>query len=160
MRPYTGTLDSVGNTKTRPGTKRFQEWMVFCFQMRNLGLFADRTVRGSAGLSVHKTGRAADLGGTADQVRQAIAFLYDRRNFLEIEAIHDYRGLWIPSKGFGAAYRCNRDTGGLLSGWKVYEKNTIGPGGLWVHYEVSPRIAQEPTLVDDLFTRILENRAD
>lgn len=160
MRPYTGTLDAAGNNSARPGTQRFQEWMAFCFGMKNLGIYANRNVRGGSGLSVHKTGRAADLGGTKAQVVQAIAFLYERREQLEIEAIHDYKGSWIPAKGFGASYRCNRDTGGLFSGWKIYDKNTIGPGGSWVHYELSPRLAGQPTLVDELFTKILENRPD
>lgn len=131
--------------------------MVFLFGLKNLGTYASRPVRnGSTNppLSVHATGRAGDLGGTRDQVRQAIEFLYTHRDALEIEAIHDYVGAWIPTRGFGAAYRCNRDRGGLLSGWTVYQRNTIGKGGLWTHYELSPAMAADPKRVEAAFTRI------
>jgi hypothetical protein len=133
--------------------------MVFLFGMKSLGMYANRPVRGGTGLSVHATGRAADLGGNPDQIRRAIDFLYAFRELLEVEAIHDYQGHWIPTRGFGAAYRCNRDTGGKLSGWRVYSKPTIGKGGPWTHYEISPTMASSADRVDATFTAILENIA-
>lgn len=156
MRSYTGNTDPA--TGARPGTRKFQDLMVYLFGMQNLGIYANRPVRNgskTAPLSVHATGRACDLGGTSDQVRKAIDFLYQHRDQLEVEAIHDYRGVWIPTKGFGAAYRCNRDRGGLLAGWTVYQKNTIGAGGSWVHYEISPAMAADPKRVETAFTKIL-----
>lgn len=156
MRPYTGNTDPA--TRARPGTKKMQDLMVYLFGMENLGIYASRQVRNgspTAPLSVHATGRAADLGGTREQVKRAIDFLYTHRNALEIEAIHDYVGAWIPTRGFGAAYRCSRDRGGLLSGWTVYQRNTIGRGGLWTHYEISPAMAADPKRVEAAFTRIL-----
>jgi hypothetical protein len=133
--------------------------MVFLFGMKSLGMFANRPVRGGTALSVHATGRAADLGGTLEQIKRAIDFLYAFRDRLEVEAIHDYQGHWIPTRGFGAAYRCNRDRGGKQSGWLVYSKPTIGTGGQWTHYEISPTMAGSPDRVDATFTAILDDIA-
>lgn len=158
MRPYTGNTDP--STGTRPGTKRFQDLLCFLFGMRNLGIYSNRTVRGSGlanpPLSVHATGRAMDTGGTEKQCNELINFLYQYRDRLLIEEIHDYRNVWIPGNGFGAGYRCNRDDGGLLAGWRVYTKNTIGAGGLWVHSEIAPEMADDPAKVDAVFTEILD----
>lgn len=133
--------------------------MIFLFGMKSLGMYANRQVRGGSGLSVHATGRAADLGGTLDQIKRAIDFLYAFRDLLEVEAIHDYQGHWIATRGHGAAYRCNRDKGGKHSGWIVYAKPTIGKGGPWTHYEISPSMASSPDRVDKVFTAILDNIA-
>jgi hypothetical protein len=134
--------------------------MVFLFNMKSLGIYANRNVRGGTGLSVHATGRAADLGGTPDQIRRAIDFLYFFRDKLEVEAIHDYQGYWIATRGFGAAYRCNRDSGGKQSGWRVYSQPSIGKGGQWTHYEISPTMAGSPDRVDKVFTEILDKIAE
>jgi hypothetical protein len=43
-----------------------------------------------------------------------------------------------------------------LAGWRVYDKPTIGsPGGNWVHYEISPDMADDPDAVTKAFTDIL-----
>lgn len=157
-RPYTGIKDAPAQG-ARPGTKHFQALMVFLFGMKSLGIYANRPVRGGTGLSVHATGRACDLGGTPKQIKEAIDFLYAFRHELEIEAIHDYQGHWITTRGFGAAYRCNRDHGGKLSGWRIYAKPTIGAGGPWTHYEISPTMAASPDKVDAAFTAILDRIA-
>jgi len=154
MRPYTGNSDPT--SRTRPGTKRFQDWLCFLFQMRNLGIYANRPVRGGNGLSVHATWRAMDTGGTPQQCKDLINFLNSYRDRLLIEEIHDYKNVWIPGKGFGAGYRCSRDNGGIFSGWKVYEKNTIGAGGNWVHLEIAPEMADDASKVDATFTAILD----
>jgi hypothetical protein len=150
-RKYTGNTDP--HPKARPGTRQFQALMVFLFDMKNLGIYANRPVRGAKGLSVHATGRACDLGGTPKQCKEATALLNDFRYDLGIEAIHDYRGNYIQTKGFGAAYRCDRDA------WRVYDKNTIGPGGNWVHYEITPELADNPAKVDAAFTKVLDKIA-
>ena len=147
-RKYTGNKDP--HPKARPGTKRFQDLMIFFFGMKNLGIWVNRPVRGGKGLSVHATGRACDLGGTPKQCKEATAFLYDFRYDLGIEEIHDYVGNYAPTKGFGAGYRCDRDA------WRVYDKNTIGRGGNWVHYEISPELADNPAKVDAAFKKVLD----
>ena len=153
MRPYTGTKDAVASG-ARAGTKQFQALMVYLFQMRSLGIFANRPVRGGSSLSVHATGRACDLGGSDDKIIRAINFLVDFADELGVECINDYRNVWIPGE-YGASYRCSRDNGGLLAGWRVYDRPTIGAGGNWVHYEISPDMADDPDAVTAAFTDIL-----
>lgn len=124
--------------------------MVFLFEMRNFGIYANRPVRGSSRLSVHATGRACDLGGNDEQIVRAINFLVDFADRLEIEAVHDYANRVMPGE-FGAAWRCNRNA------WKVYDKPTIGsPKATWVHYEISPAMADDPSRVDEAFKEILD----
>jgi hypothetical protein len=145
-RPYTGATDPA--KAARPGTIRFQDYMTFLFQMRNLGIYANRPVRGGSGLSVHATGRACDLGGGDRQIVAAIRFLEAHADELQIEEIHDYGNRYKPGK-FGAGWRCDRHD------WKVYDKPTIGsPGAAWVHYEISPDMADHPDAVDAAFKRI------
>jgi hypothetical protein len=147
-RPYTGTKDGVARG-ARAGTKQFQALMVYLFQMRSLGIYANRSVRGSSSLSVHATGRAADLGGSDEKIIRAINFLVDFADDLGVEAVHDYGNRVKPGK-FGAAWKCDRD------GWKVYTAPTIGsPGAKWVHYEISPAMADDPDAVNAAFTDVL-----
>ena len=156
-RPYTGNTDANGVTGARAGTKAFQDLMVYLFGMKNLGIYANRTVRGSSSktppLSVHATGRACDLGGTPDKCKAATDFLFNFRDRLGIEEIPDYKGHYMATKGFGAGYRCDRDA------WKVYDKNMIGAGGDLVHYEISPQMADDPNKVGQVFNEILSEIA-
>jgi hypothetical protein len=145
-RPYTGNTDPA--TGARPGTIRFQDYMKFLFQMKNLGIYANRPVRGGSSLSVHATGRACDLGGGDGQIVKAIEFLERHADQLGVEEIHDYGNRYKPGK-FGAGWRCDRNA------WRVYDKPTIGsPGAAWVHYEISPEMADNPDLVDVAFRKV------
>lgn len=149
-RPYTGNIDPA--TGARPGTIRFQEYMKFLFQMKNLGIYANRPVRGGSSLSVHATGRACDLGGGGNQIVAAIQFLERHADALGVEEIHDYGNRYKPGN-FGAGWRCDRNA------WRIYDKPTIGsPGAAWVHYEISPDMADNPTKVDAAFKAILETK--
>ena len=147
-RPYTGNKDQADGP--RPGTVRFMDWLVFLFGGASRGIYARRPVRGGTSMSVHGTGRALDYGGSSEQIRKAIDWTYANRDLFQVEEIHDYLGLWIPTKGFGAGYRCSRDSGGLFSGWKIYTKPTIGTGGRWTHIELAPEVANSAELVDEL----------
>ena len=73
-----------------------------------------------------------------------IAFLERHADLLEIEAIHDYlfdidgNG---PAVGYGRGWRVGR-------GWKTWTaRDNGGPGGLWVHWEISSRLADDAKLV-------------
>lgn len=158
-RPYTGTTDAPHPSK-REGTVAVYDWLKFLFGLKGLGVFVDRDVRGKPGVkSVHATYRAMDLGGDPATLKKTIEWVYNNRQALGIEEIHDYAGNFIPNpKGFGAGYRCDRDKGGMLAGWKVYDKNTIGsPGATWTHIEVSPAIADSTKAqIDAIFKDILE----
>jgi len=149
-RPYTGNSDPAAGA--RPGTVRFQDYMKFLFQMKNLGIYANRPVRGGSSLSVHATGRACDLGGGNGQIVAAITFLEAHADQLGVEEIHDYGNRYKPGK-HGAGWRCDRNA------WKIYDKPTIGsPGAAWVHYEISPDMADNPAKVDAAFKAILETK--
>ena len=150
-RPYTGNTDPAPGA--RPGTIRFQDYMKFLFQMKNLGIYSNRPVRSNqpnAPLSVHATGRAADLGGGPNQIVAAIAFLERHAEQLGVEEIHDYGNRYKPGQ-HGAGWRCDRNA------WKIYDKPTIGsPGAAWVHYEIAPDMADDPAKVDAAFKKIIE----
>lgn len=146
-RPYTGNTDPAAGA--RPGTIRFQDYMRFLFQMKNLGIYANRAIRGGQALSVHATGRACDLGGGPNQIIAAITFLERHADELGVEEIHDY-GNRVQQGQHGAGWRCDRHA------WKIYDKPTIGsPGAQWVHYEISPAMADNPSAVDTAFKAIL-----
>jgi len=153
VRKYTGNTDAVHSTK-REGTQVMAEYLIYFFGLKNLGIFADRAVRGSTNpnppKSVHATWRACDLGGTPDKLKNAIGFLYDHRDILCVEEIHDYSSAYKANpKGWGAGYRCDRDA------WKVYDVSTIGSkGGQWVHYEIAPAMADDPDAVRKAFATI------
>jgi len=152
-RPYTGNRDLA--TGARPGTVRFMDYILFFNPgARNLGIWANRTVRGGQSRSVHQTGRALDIGADRPQLAQIIEGIYRHRDLFLVEEIHDYIGAWIPTEGFGAGYRCDRDTGGLFSGWRIYTKNTIGRGGSWTHVELAPDMANSAERVDQAFTEL------
>jgi len=143
-RPYLGAADVA--TGPKPGTIRFQDYLRFLFQMKSLGIYANRPARGSNQPSVHRTGRAADIGGGPNQLTACLRFL-DQHCRLALQEIHDYLNLYQPGK-HGAGWRCDRDA------WRSYDKPTLGPGGQWIHYELEPDYANNPQLVDALFQRI------
>ena len=157
-RPYTGNTD--GNHPTeRPGTKRFVEFMEYLFNLKLLGIYANRTMRGSANLSVHATWRAVDQTGkgtakqNAESRKAAVEFLFAHRDILGVEEIHAYDGVGCPIPNltkYGGGYRCDRDA------WKAYtpQKNAGTPSGSWFHYEISPTMADSADLVEKAFAKI------
>lgn len=157
-RPYTGTKDAV-HRAPRAGTKGVYDWLRYLFSLSGLGLFADRDIRDKTGKkSVHATWRAMDLGGSPAQLKKAIEWVYANRGILGIEAIHDYAGNFVPNpRGHGSAYKCDRDNGGLLGGWKVYSVPTLGSkGATWIHIEISPAMADKTRAdIDALFTDLV-----
>lgn len=151
-RPYTGIKDGPAKAAT-PHIKAL---------VRNLsqkypalwdnGTWGIRNKRDKNTLSVHATGRAADVswrhmgdgrgipkGGRAQAV-EAMDFLFKYRDELGIEMIIDY----FP-KPFGRAYRCDRDS------WMTYEKSTVSgaPGGDWFHVEVDGK--KTPAQITKIF---------
>ena len=143
-RTYTGTKDGIAPGK-RPGTEELQRLLCKNFDAKSLGTFVVRNMRGKSALSVHATGRAGD---TMPKSRKAalkmIDFLERHADLLEIEEIHDY--LYDidgdgPAAGYGRGWRVGR-------GWKTWTaRDNGGPGGLWVHWELSPRHSDDAKLV-------------
>ena len=157
-RNYTGNTDG-NHPAERPGTKRFVEYMEFLFDLKSLGIYANRNMRGSGNLSVHATWRAVDLTGkgtpkqNADSRKAAVEFLFAHRDILGIEEIHAYDGVGCPIPNlteYGAGYRCDRDA------WKAWtpQKNGGTPMAGWFHAELAPNMADSQTAVEKAFATI------
>ena len=107
---------------------------------------AVRMTHTPTGLSVHATGRAADIG-YKDKATAALwaNWLVTNYEVLGIEEVHDYAG--TTKKGcekWGRGWRCNRDG---KPGWKDWTETANGGsgGGLWLHVELTPAMADNPT---------------
>lgn len=143
-RTYTGTKDGTASGK-REGTELFQRLLCKRFEAKNLGTLVVRNIRGKPALSVHATGRAGDtMPKTRRDALAIIEWLETNADLFEVEEIHDYlfdidgNG---PAVGYGRGWRVGR-------GWKTWtSRDNGGPGGLWVHWELSPRMADNPKLV-------------
>lgn len=152
-RPYTGNSDG-NHPAPRAGTKRFVEFVEYLFGVKNIGIYANRPMRGSSLLSVHATWRAVDLSGTREQRKALVEFLFANRDDLNIEEIHAYDGVGAAIKAdkWGAGYRCDRDA------WRNWTATRNGgtPGAQWTHIEISPIMADSPKLVEEAFARIFK----
>ena len=155
-KPYTGNSDGAA-AGPRAG---MDEWIRQAIKYGagaffNNGSWGVRDMKGSPGsLSVHATGRAVDLSyrktdkhPTANR-KGAVAFLNivtANANALGLECVLDY----FPQK-FGRGWQCTRQA------WSKYSKQTIhgAPGGDWLHVEITPAMADNPTLVKQAFQRV------
>ena len=146
-RPYTG-FDKVG-TETHPAAKRLADLLAKRYGMNYMGGLSVRVMRSAPAdiqklpptdpkckpyMSVHASGRAVDTGLSDKKKLQEIAdFLVDNADEFFLEEVHNYSfGEW------GRGYRCSRAD--KAEGWKTWTATDNGgtPGGLWIHYEVSP----------------------
>lgn len=122
---------------TDPVTKKFYDLCKRRWKFTNLGMYANRQMRGSKNLSVHATGFAVDMGYPKTRAGRATAkqawdWLIQYSEELRICEIHDYAyGEW------GRGYRCSR--GPHNEGVKIFTAtdNAGTPGGAWLHVEVS-----------------------
>ena len=149
--PYTGNSDPSDGP--RPGTIKFGEIMASRWKFTNLGIWANRPMRGSTRLSVHATGRAIDLGydpKRAALIGQICLWLEANHVALGIEEIHDYSGTSkAGTEKWGRGFRCNRNG---VPGWKDWTETDNGgtPGGKWIHIELGPSphgFADDPKLL-------------
>ena len=149
--PYTGNSDPADGP--RPGTIKFGEIMASRWKFTNLGIWANRPMRGSTRLSVHATGRAIDLGydpKRAALIGQICLWLEANHVALGIEEIHDYSGTSkAGTEKWGRGFRCNRNG---VPGWKDWTETDNGgtPGGKWIHIELGPSphgFADDPKLL-------------
>jgi hypothetical protein len=157
-RPYTGNKDGAAKG-LRPGMKVFIDEVIKLSNgaLWNNGDWGVRPMRGKEELSVHATGRAADLSyrhmppkkgiknGRVEAVR-VLKILQANADLLGIEAMFDY----FP-KPWGRAWMCSRDA------WSKYTKETIhgAPGGDWIHLEVSPEMADDPKKMREAFQKLV-----
>ena len=155
-RKYTGTTDGISDGR-RGGLEAMQKTLMYLFDAKNLGTWVVRNMRNNANpprLSVHATGRAADIQPKNDaETDRLVKFLVDNAETLGIEEVHDYK-----DGAYGKGWRCSRKEHGGLSGWKQWTSNDNGgsAGALWCHYELSPIFADSPTLVHKAFAKIFK----
>jgi hypothetical protein len=133
-RKYTGNSDGAAKGK-RPGTEKLVDLCHRRWDSKNLGTWVVRDMRGKPGqLSVHATGRAADIQFPNDKVKaQAVDWFVAHADALGIEEIHVYdAGKW------GKGWRVGR-------GWKQWTESDNGgtPGADWLHVEISPEFADD-----------------
>ena len=133
--------------KASPVTEKFMDLCKRRWGFSNLGIYANRQMRGSNNLSVHATGFAVDMGypktraGRA-QAREAWDWFMLYSEELRICEVHDYSFL-NPKQdpkdktAWGRGFRCSRGEG--EAGVKVFTAidNAGTPGGAWLHVEVS-----------------------
>jgi hypothetical protein len=160
MRKYTGNSDGVAGG-VRPGTTELLRLASKRWGFTNLGTYSNRRMNNAkakadptnpAYLSVHATGRAVDMG-YKDRAKalECWNFLIANTKQLGIEEIHDYAYKWPAQDpkdktAWGAGYRCSRGEG--MAGIRIFDaKNNAGtPGGLWLHVELSPAMADDPAV--------------
>jgi len=157
-RPYTGNKD--GEAKgLRPGMNVFinQTIKLSNGALWNNGDFGVRPMRGKEELSVHATGRAVDLSfrhiegkkgvknGRLEAMR-VLKIIVANADALGVEAIFDY-----IVKPHGRAWMCDRDA------WLNYKKETIHGGGSgdWLHFEVSPAMADDASKMKQAFANLV-----
>lgn len=146
-RPYTGNKDGAAKAK-RAGTEWFVRAMRARWKFRNMGTLVIRDMRGKPGvLSVHATGRAADIGYLVKDRKKAVEiveWLATNADALGIEAIHDY-----VYGDHGRGWRCDRGK------WKTYTAaDNAGSGGYWFHIELNPKIADDAGALSDAWHTI------
>ena len=153
-RPYTGNKDGIAKGATSGLVALVKEIRTYSSgALWNNGTFVNRPMRGKQSLSVHATGRAADISWRKMQhkgvkngrvyAEKMMNFLVENADALGIEMVIDYN--YSPH---GRAWRCDRDA------WKIYSKKTVSgtPDGDWFHVEVSPKMSHKPKMISEVFS--------
>ena len=132
---------------TSPITKKFFDLCQRRWAFTNLGMYANRQMRGSKNLSVHASGFAVDMGYPATKAGRATAkeawsWLIEHSEALLLCELHDYsfRNPAQPDTdktAYGRGWRCSR--GAQEKGIKLFTKtdNAGSFGGVWLHAEIS-----------------------
>ena len=165
-RPYTGINDGIAKGK-REGLEEFVRQVQFLSEggLWNNGTFVVRKAKGKQTMSVHATGRAADLsyrnmhdGKRGKPNGRKIAnewmeILVKNAQVLGLECILDY-----AYGKYGRGWRCDRNA------WQVYTKPTITGGGSlssdWIHIEIAPRVADDAEKVKRKFRKVFLDEGD
>jgi len=90
-------------TGPQPGLLRLRDYVLGRWGGQDLGIFANRAVRGGTSLSLHAEGRAFDWRAPSRaQLDELYAFLIAHADPLNVQAFHDYeRSLrWQTGKGW------------------------------------------------------------
>jgi hypothetical protein len=148
-RPYTGNKDGAAAGEHPQLTALMNQlFKAYSPALWNNGSFGVRNMRGKESLSVHATGRAADISwrnmgdgkrGVAKGGRKyamaAMDYLVKHADALGIEMIIDY----FPAP-HGRASKCDRNMA-----WQKYDKETVhgAPNGDWFHCEIDGKKSSE-----------------
>lgn len=155
-RPYTGNKDGLAKGATAGLLALVDEISKHSDgALWNNGTYVNRPMRGKTSLSVHATGRAADISwrkvspdkgkkNGREHAERAMEFVVKHAEALGLEMCIDY----FP-KPYGKAWRCDRNS------WQVYESETVhgAPNGDWFHVEVSPEMAKKPEAIREVFAK-------
>jgi len=183
VRKYTGITDGKGKIQGRKDAVESMVYILGCW----FGMAKVNTI-GDSLTSVHSTGRAFDIrawdltrkpkpdyaiANFEEKNWNLINYLYINRDYLGVEEIHDYVGLYVSGtltrypnmnrgddSNYGAGYRCSRDNiqeAYAPTGWKRWSleahKSHGGDsvGMKWVHVEMSPAaVKNEKLLISQL----------
>ena len=164
-RKYTGNSDGLSRTGLRAGTKKFMDLAIKEYGMSNLGGFANRSMNNPKAkkgdpkwLSVHATGRACDLGyKDRHKAMELWKKMLEHSREMGLEEAHDYAydsDKYDKELGWGRGFRCSRGEG--EAGVKVYNEddNAGSQGGKWLHFELSPAMADDPNKVAAVWKKI------
>jgi hypothetical protein len=160
-RKYHGNTVGVGKGK-RPGL----EHLVACIEylsdskLWNNGTYAVRPMRGKTAISVHATGRAADLsyrktakktGSSRTYAVQWIDLLVKNADAIGLELLTDYS--YTKGLGGGRTWKCDR------AAWLDNKKGVIESGGQswadWFHVEISPDFADDKEKIQHAINAIV-----
>ena len=171
-RMYTGISDGKNKVQGRKaGIENMVAFLSYCFGMKKVGTIGDSLT------SVHSTGRAFDIrawdftknnwatSNFEERNWNLMNYLYMNRDYLGVEEIHDYVGLYVSGtmtrydgsgRGsdsfYGAGYRCSRDStkeSQAPTGWKRWgleahaSSGGDSPGLKHIHVEMSPTAAKD-----------------
>lgn len=145
-KPYTGNTDGVSKIK-RPGLEHLVACIAYLSgnKLWNNGTRVVRPMRGKTALSVHATGRAADIsyrkingiGSNRAYSLIWIDLLVKHADEIGLELLTDYS--YTKGLGGGRTWKCDRDA------WLDNKKGVIHGGGEpfsdWFHFEISPKMA-------------------
>ena len=161
IRPYTGNKDGVAKAK-RAGL----EHLVACIEylsagkLWNNGTLVVRPMRGKTSLSVHATGRAADIsyrkmpngkGSSRTYSLEWIDLLVANADLIGLELITDYS--YTKGLGGGRTWKCDRDA------WLDNKRGVIHGGGDpssdWFHLELAPHFADNVPAIQNAVNQIV-----
>jgi len=153
-RPYTGNKDGVANGPNKQTVALVNQLERYFPALWNNGIWAVRDMRSKKQLSVHATGRAADVSyrymktkgvprGGRRQAVKAMNFIVQNADELGLEMCIDYQ-----YGEHGRTWRCDRGV------WLVYQKPTVQFGGTgdWFHIEVDGK--RSPAEIRKVFQKL------
>lgn len=126
------------------------DYLVAVFGGQRLGCYVDRPITGGSSPSLHRDGRAADVGWLHDHTdrarQEAYAFLVEHAEALGLQMVLNYRRtLGTGQISGGKQWRLPR-----YSGETVPVSSSYSKVGHWLHIETHPTVADDQTPIASL----------